>query len=375
MPATKREKTRYPGVYFVMGTSIDNKPEMIFYIVYRKDGRLIEEKAGRQFKDAMTAARASQLRARRIYGDELPNKERRRKEMEASNPWTINRLWEEFQQSKAALKGLKKDEYKYDKHIRERFGDMEPKDIQPIEIDKYRNELLKKLKPATVRGCLEFIRRLVNFGVKKQLCPGLSFQIEMPRVDNGRMEDLTPEQVKKLMEALDKEPDIHVTNMIRMALFTGMRRGELFKLEWRDVDFERGFITIRDPKGGKDQIIPMNSKARAVLETHPRSTNPLVFPGKHGKQRTEFRRGPVDRIKTAAGLPDDFRALHGLRHSFASMLASSGEVDMYTLQRLMTHKSPQMTQRYAHLRDAALRRASEMAGSIIADMTSAKKSE
>ena len=47
------------------------------------------------------------------------------------------------------------------------------------------------------------------------------------------------------------------------------------------------------------------------------------------------------------------------------MLASSGQVDMYTLQKLLTHKSPAMTQRYAHLRDEALKQASEVAGNII----------
>ena len=48
------------------------------------------------------------------------------------------------------------------------------------------------------------------------------------------------------------------------------------------------------------------------------------------------------------------------------MLASSGQVDLYTLQKLLTHKSPAMTQRYAHLRDEALRQASDIAGDIIA---------
>jgi integrase len=54
------------------------------------------------------------------------------------------------------------------------------------------------------------------------------------------------------------------------------------------------------------------------------------------------------------------------------MLASSGEVDMYTLQKLLTHKSPLMTQRYAHLRDEALKRASEVAGNIISGATKKK---
>jgi site-specific recombinase XerD len=76
-------------------------------------------------------------------------------------------------------------------------------------------------------------------------------------------------------------------------------------------------------------------------------------------------RKSITRIKKDAGLPDGFRPLHGLRHVFASMLASSGEVDLYTLQKLLTHKGPSMTQRYAHLRDETLKRASNLAGNIV----------
>ena len=83
-----------------------------------------------------------------------------------------------------------------------------------------------------------------------------------------------------------------------------------------------------------------------------------------GKPFTDIRLG-VNPIKEAAGLPADFRPLHGLRHTYASMLASSGKVDLYTLQKLLTHKSPQMTQRYAHLRDETLKNASTLAGQII----------
>ena len=68
----------------------------------------------------------------------------------------------------------------------------------------------------------------------------------------------------------------------------------------------------------------------------------------------------LTRIKKATGLPEDFRILHGLRHVYASILASSGEVDMFHLQKLLNHKSPSMTQRYAHLRDEALKNASNV---------------
>src|SRR5665647_354202 len=151
---------------------------------------------------------------------------------------------------------------------------------------------------------------------------------------------------------------------MRLALCTGMRKSEMFRLKWDDVDSDRGFIHLRDPKGGKDKTIPLNQAARELLANHPRGNSAFVFPGRGGKQRTEIRR-PIDRIRKAAGLPKDFRPLHGLRHTYASMLASSGQVDLYTLQKLLTHKSAAMTQRYAHLRDDTLRRASDLAGDMV----------
>ncbi len=102
-----------------------------------------------------------------------------------------------------------------------------------------------------------------------------------------------------------------------------MRRGELFKLRWDDIDFDRGFIHIRDPKGGKDQTIPLNQAARQVLEGTPGPAALMYFPDVAGKQRTDIT-VQVNRIKEAAGLPKDFRPLHGLRHVYASTLASSG---------------------------------------------------
>jgi len=55
------------------------------------------------------------------------------------------------------------------------------------------------------------------------------------------------------------------------------------------------------------------------------------------------------------------------------MLASSGQVDMYTLQKLLTHKSPIMTQRYAHLRDETMQKASALAGNIIEQAATAEE--
>jgi integrase len=324
---------------------------------------MVEEKAGRQFQDDMTPARANQMRAERIQGKSPSRKEAR--EAAAEIKWTVNRLWSLYISDKPNTKGFHTDRGRYAKFLRSPFCEKEPKAIAPIDVHRLRLTLAKTLKPKTIKNVLELLERIINFGVKKGLCPGLNFKIEMPKVHNLKTEDLTTEQMTALLEAIDQDQDVQAAAFMKMALFTGMRRGELFKLIWEDVDFDRGFIHIRQPKGGKDQTIPLNQSARELLENLPRlADSPFVFPGRGGKQRTEFRR-PINRIRQRAGLPRDFRPLHGLRHVYASMLASSGQVDLYTLQKLLTHKSAAMTQRYAHLRDETLRRASDLAGDLI----------
>ena len=116
-------------------------------------------------------------------------------------------------------------------------------------------------------------------------------------------------------------------NLMKLALVTGMRRGEMFKLKWKGVDFERGFLHIRDPKGGPDQKIPLNEPAKKLLKFHEKTESEFVFPGHGGGQRVTISKA-VNRIRARANLPKDFRPLHGLRHTYASMLASSGQVDM-----------------------------------------------
>ena len=196
-----------------------------------------------------------------------------------------------------------------------------------MDSDRLRVKLLKKLSPQTVKHILNLLTWIINFGVNKNLCEGISFKIKKPPVNNEKTEDLTPGQLNKLLEAIEGSTNLQAANMMKIALYTGMRRGELFKLRWRDISFERGFISLKDPKGGPDQKIPLNDAAKNVLESHPRSRSQFVFPGRGGRQRKDIKH-QVNKIKEDADLPVDFRALHGLRHVYASMLASSGEVDL-----------------------------------------------
>ena len=108
--------------------------------------------------------------------------------------------------------------------------------------------------------------------------------------------------------------------------------------------------TIRGPKGGKDQIIPLNQAAREVLESHPRDDDiPFVFPGRGGAATHRYpkRIDAIESGRDSPGLPAPAWPETHLR-LHAGLI---GQVDLYTLQKLLTHKSAAMTQRYAHLRD------------------------
>jgi integrase len=361
----KRVKTKYPGVFYREAKRLGGKGlEKVYYIVFKKYGKVIEEKAGRQFADAMTPAKAAHIRGERIEGKRLSPKEKRAKaKEETAEKWTIDRLYKEYKKQNPHLKGWKTYSSQYKLWIKPGFKNEEPKNIIQLNVDRLRLKMLKKKSPQTVKHVLGLLRRIINYGVQKQLCEGLNFTIQMPSVDNSKTEDLTTEQLQALLKTIDKDKHPIAGPIMKMALFTGMRRGELFRLKWADIDFNRGFLNIRNPKGGRDEKIPLNDAARELLESMER-TSKFVFPGLRGGQRVNIGK-QVAKIRDDAGLRKDFRPLHGLRHVYASMLASSGEVDMFTLQKLLTHRDPLMTQRYAHLRDDVLKRAANLAGHLI----------
>jgi len=374
----KRFKTEYPGVFYRNADRIGGKgKEKVFYVVFKKNNKTHEEKAGRQHQDDMTAARAARIRASLIEGNRKSRPDIRAEKKTVSEIMTINKIWDKYKESHPQLKGIAQDESRFRLYIEPTLGYKQPSELVPLDIDRIRINLSKKSKPATVRNTLELIRRIINFAAKKQLCTVPSFKIEMPKVNNEKTEDLNEEQRKKLLDILhngtftDKDGvefyfDVEARQAMLLALCTGMRKSEIFALKWEDVDFQRGFIYIRDPKGGKDQTIPLSDVACDLLKNQPHSKDsPYVFPGRKKNDHKKDAAKQFRAIRDAAGLPKDFRPMHGLRHSFASHLASSGKVDLYTIQRLLTHQSPLMTQRYAHLRDATLRKASNLAGSII----------
>lgn len=380
MASRKRQSVvGYAGVYFIETARAGGKGlEKVYYIRYRKNQKLIEEKVGGQYRDNMTAAKAASIRGMRMEGKDATNEEKRAKAAAAKQAeesrYTFNRLWTLFEEAKSSNRTIKDDRIRFNLHVAPALGQKSIPELTIHDIDKLRAKLEKSGKsPQTVKHILTLIKRLLNFALRKgyvDSIPG-TLHITMPVVDNKVTENLTPEQAQKLLQALDEEEDQVHASIVRLALFTGMRRGALLNLKWTDLDFEHGFITLRGDvaKKGKTEMIPMNDEARKILKAIPVSASEYVFPGRYDNKPISNISPMLKRVREKAGLPESFRPLHGLRHSFASWLASSGQVSMYELQKLLTHSSPQMTQRYAHLHDDALKKASGIAGQLFGSMS------
>jgi integrase len=183
----------------------------------------------------------------------------------------------------------------------------------------------------------------------------------MPKVDNQVTEFLTDDELSRLMTVLDNWPFDDSAAFVKFALFTGMRRGELFKMQWRHIDFDRGMVTLPDPKGKKTVTVPVCKAALDVLKDLHQASD-FVFPGKNGGQRTDFKH-PWLRIRKAAELPENYR-FHGIRHHFASTLVSNG-FDLGVVGKLLSHKEPKTTLRYAHLKPDAVKAAAIRAGELL----------
>lgn len=262
------------------------------------------------------------------------------------------------------------DMFNYRKHLEPRFGKKRLNEISPLDIERIKLELKKSLnkngKPytkATIKHQLVLLNRMFRLAKRWGLYGGENpvEKVEVPKLDNQRTEFLSEDEAIRLAQVLETWPCKESVAFVKFTLFTGLRRGELFKLTWDDVDFKRGLITLREPKGGKTTTIPASPQALDVLRgLEVRSS--YVFPGKDGGQRTDFK-GPWKRIRQAAGLPPNFR-FHGLRHNFASTLVSAG-YDLFVVQKLLTHKDSRTTQRYAHLSPGALKEAAQKSGELL----------
>lgn len=188
--------------------------------------------------------------------------------------------------------------------------------------------------------------------------PVSGLYLKMPE---GRLRWLTREEALRLLTQAKSSDAPHLFDFLRLALNTGMRRGEMLGLEWYRVDFDnsRALLEGIHTKSGKRRYVPLNQGALDALTSRkqfrdkfaPESKN--VFVQKNGKPVVQINY-TFRQACEKSGI-EDFR-IHDLRHTFASWLVSEG-VPLSELRDLLGHATIVQTERYAHLAPGRLHQA------------------
>lgn len=196
------------------------------------------------------------------------------------------------------------------------------------------------LAPATVMNRIAYLRSACRWAWKRhKLCehdPGA--RVVTPTVNNRRQSYVTRPEMLRLARACKTSWEVRA--LIRIAFYSGMRLGEI-----TSAGIEGGFFVLPDSKNGDPVRVPIHRKVRNLVD--------YVWP-------TRFIIGHHFRAaRAAAGL--EHLHFHDLRHSTASDLLSQGH-SLAVVGKVLRHRSPASTDRYAHLHDEAMARAIDSIG-------------
>lgn len=267
--------------------------------------------------------------------------------------WRIAKLGEKPRRTwdEAALKFLQETRYKKTHH-----GDVaNVKWLQQFFRGKYLDELtrdviakvgelkLKNTSPATANRVLALIRSILRRTALDWEWIDKPPVIKLYREPKRRVRYLTPLQANRLLQNLPE----HLADMVKFSLATGLRRANVTKLEWSQVDIVRRVAWIHgdQAKAGKPIHVTLNATAIDVL------TKQI---GKSPKSVFTYKGKPIEQVNTKAWYKaleragiENFR-WHDLRHTWASWLTQQG-VPLNVIQEMGAWESSEMVRRYAHL--------------------------
>ncbi len=307
--------------------------------------------------------------------------------VEAREAPTVADLCQDYLERHAKPKkrptSISNDTSMIDRHIKPELGTKKVAFVTRREIDELHQGL--KDTPYQANRLLALLSKMFSLAVS------WGWRTDNPAQGIERFQEqkrhrwLSTDEIAKLARALEKHPNQRAANAIRLLLLTGARRGEVLSATWGQFDLKRRVWTkpSSHTKQKREEHVPLSAPALALVSKMKTDAIkslgseealkeiPYLFPGDaEGK--------PVQHIKKAwasickfAGIEN--ARMHDLRHTYASHLASSG-LSLPLIGRLLGHTQASTTQRYAHLADDPLRKATDSFGTMVEKLGKGKRS-
>lgn len=248
--------------------------------------------------------------------------------------------------------------------IRPALGRLKVANVSLADIDGVHRAITKRGRKYRANRVIALLSCMFTMAIKWRMRNDNPCK-EIERNDEAkRKRYLSGAELERLSAALSRHEDQDTADIFRLLLLTGARSGEVLSARWADIDLKTGTWTKpgATTKQRTDHVVPLNAPARQLLAERARSDPEYVFPGRDEGHRADVKDAWA-RICKAAHITGP--RIHDLRHSYASILASSG-VGLHAIGALLGHTQPQTTHRYAHLFDDHLRQATERVGAVVA---------
>jgi integrase len=273
-----------------------------------------------------------------------------RTRQEARQAATFGDLATMYAERHAPKKRSGKDDLRrLDRQLLPRWGKRPLDEIDTPEVARMHQRIGRK-HPTDANRMLSLVSKMFNLAVRWGLLPAghpnPASGIDRYR-ETSRERFIRKSELPALKAAIADEPDLYVKAAIWLCLLTGLRKGELLRTQWRDIDWDEGLLTIPKTKSGRVHRVPLSPQARAILEALPRQAgNPYLFPGRIDGEPLKDLKRPWARIRERAGLDDIW--FHDIRRSVGSWLVASGH-SLPMVGQVLNHSSPSVTAVYARL--------------------------
>ena len=227
---------------------------------------------------------------------------------------------------------------------RHRMSNLSMVAMTPTVLGDFRDDRLKSCAPSTVVRELGMLSSVFNHCIREWRLPILNpvSLIRKPTLPKGRERILSIEEEQRLLSAFEPlgRRSIYMKPLVIVAIESAMRRGELLKLKWTDVDLKQRTAYLDLTKNGEDRTVPLSTRAVATLKVLPRSIDGKVFPINIAAMEAAFHKGRI-----RARLPDVH--FHDLRHTATTRLAEK-LTNILELSAVTGHKDLRMLKRYYH---------------------------
>ena len=282
---------------------------------------------------------------------------------------TFREMMEKFLDEHASRKVSNKTYQSYVRSLNPFFGNYTLTDITPKVINEYK---LKRrndgVKPGSINRELAILKKAFNLALKEWewVRENPASKVSLEEENNKRDRWLTDDEEERLLEACSP----WLRELVVFALNAGMRLSEILTLTWKGVNLFRKTITVFKSKNKEMRTIPMNQTVFEMLKTRTKVKSmktDFVFYNKNHAQIDKCFVSLSFHYTARKARVEDFR-FHDLRHTFATRLVQSGK-DLYKIQRLLGHKTPSMTQRYAHHYPESLRDAVEILDNRVTNLS------